>query len=130
MSTIKQNSGFTLVELFILIVIIAILGVIIAGAFGSKDAGAADLTPIPDELRAQSVQFMYSTAGTLTIFNASNTGWENAAAVCNALKPLDSKLRKVYFSQAKGTNPETELVWNEDHTELSNLDGLNEAVCN
>lgn len=129
MSTLKRITGYTLTELIITIAIIGILGALVLGAF-SKDAGAATPTPISDALREQSVQFMYSTAGTLTVFNSGETGWDSAKAVCDALKPLDSNLQKVYFSQANTTTAETELVWNDAHTELTNLDGLNEAICN
>lgn len=129
MSTLKRITGYTLTELIITIAIIGILGALVLGAF-TKDAGAATPSPIPDELREQSVQFMYSTAGTLTIFNTGKTDWDSAQAICDALKPLDSNLQKVYFSQANSTTAESELVWNADHTELTNLDGLNEAICN
>lgn len=130
MSTIKQNSGFTLIEIMI---IIAIIGIILAIAFGgaSKKAGAAG-TPIPDELRSLSVDFMYSTDGYLTIFKPASTGWDSAEVVCNALKPLDPNLKKVTLAlpPVSETTTETELLWNTDHTKLSNLDGRYEAVCN
>jgi len=128
--SIKRNTGFTLVELFILIAIIGILAVIIAGAFTSKDAGAATTTPIPTFLRNQSAQFIYSSAGTLTIFNVGKATWTNADDVCAELKPFDSNLKSVTLLPAKTANDGTELVWNTEHTELTTLDGRNEAVCN
>lgn len=129
MSTTKRIAGYTLTELVITVAIIGILGALVFGAF-SKEAGATTPSPIPDKLREQSVQFMYSSTGTLTVFNTGGNDWDSAQSICNALKPLDNNLRKVYFSQAKSTTTETELVWNDDHTELTNLDGLTEAICN
>ncbi len=128
--SIKRNTGFTLVELFILIVIIAILGVIIAGLFSSKDAGASTTTPIPTFLRNQSAQFVYSNQGSLTIFNAGEATWRTAADVCAELKPFDANLKSVTLLPANITNAETELVWNHAHTELTNINGKSEAVCN
>jgi Tfp pilus assembly major pilin PilA len=128
--SIKRNTGFTLVELFILIAIIGILAILIAGAFTSKDAGAATTTPIPTFLRNQSAQFVYSSRGSLTIFNAGEATWSTAADVCAELKPFDANLKSVTLLPANITNAETELVWNHAHTELTNINGQSEAVCN
>lgn len=129
MSTTKRKIGFTLVELMIVIAIIAILALIIAGAF-SKDAGAATTTPIPTFLRNQSAQFMYSTGGSLTIFNVGKATWVTASEVCAELKPFDANLKHVTLLPAERTNEATELVWNKGHTELVTLNGQSEADCN
>ena len=130
MSTIKQNSGYTLTELMISIAIIGILGVIIFGTFAPNKAGAATTTPIPTFLRNQSAQFVYSNQGSLTIFNAGEATWRTAADVCAELKPFDANLKSVTLLPANITNAETELVWNHAHTELTNINGHSEAVCN
>lgn len=123
-------TGFTLVELMILIAIIAIIGLIIAGGIAPKKAGAATTTPIPTFLQNQSAQFVYSSKGSLTIFNVGEATWGTAADVCAELKPFDANLKSVTLLPANTTNAETELVWNHAHTELTNIDGNSEAVCN
>jgi prepilin-type N-terminal cleavage/methylation domain-containing protein len=130
MSIIKHNTGYTLTELMITIAIIGILGVLIAGAFTTKKAGAATPSPIPTFLRNQSVQFIYSSGGNLTIFNVGKATWTNADEVCAELESFDANLKSVTLLPAKTTNEGTELVWNKDHTELTTLDGRNEADCN
>jgi len=124
-----KHNGYTLSELAIVIVVIVVIALVI-NAFTTNDAGAATTTPIPTELRYHSVQFMYSTTGNLTIFNTGNHTWKSAEAVCEELKPLDANLKHVTLSLAQETGTETELVWNSNHTRLSNLSGLNEADCN
>ncbi len=125
-----KNTGYTLTELMITIAVIGILGVLIFGAFTTKEAGAATSTPIPDFLRNQSAQFTYSSRGSLTIFNVGNATWTTAADVCAELKPFDANLKSVTLLSANTTNAETELVWNDGHTKLTNLDGRNDADCN
>jgi prepilin-type N-terminal cleavage/methylation domain-containing protein len=125
-----KNNGYTLTELAVVIVIIGILGVIIFGTFAPTKAGASTTTPIPTFLRNQSAQFVYSSTGTLTIFNMGEATWRSAADVCAELKPFDTNLKSVTLLPANITNAETELVWNHAHTELTNLNGKSEADCN
>ena len=121
-------NGFTLLELVIVLIIIAVLGLIF---FGSDDATGAvrGERPIPAYLREHNAGFIYNDAGYVTILRTGSLEWTTPQEACDALKELDSSLKRVTLSTAAATNAETELVWNDDHTELSNLDGQTEADC-
>ena len=126
-----KAKGFTLIELILVLAIIAIL---LAIFFGGDDANAAHKPQtVPEYLNSMDVHFMHSRRGdssSLTIFDNGNAKWETAAEACDVLKNLDSSLSRVTLSTASDTNAESELVWNADHTELSNLTGRDEATCN
>jgi prepilin-type N-terminal cleavage/methylation domain-containing protein len=95
MNPIKRNAGFTLVELVIVLAIIAILGLIIAGGLAPKKAGAATPSSIPQYLRGFNADFVYSDAGTLTLFNGGNGLWRTSAEACAELKQLNAGLKSV-----------------------------------
>jgi Tfp pilus assembly protein PilE len=132
----KHTKAFTLLELVILLVVIAILGVIIAGAF-SKDAGAAELTAkeqmvstatviptIPTYLNKGSAQYFYTDGGTLHLFKTGTYSWRSATDVCSELKRLDSGLKHVTL---KITLADSIKI---PKTKLPPISRLSEAVCN
>jgi len=123
-----KTNGYTLTELLITIVVIAILGILIGGAF-SDEAGANEERAIPAYLNEHGAGFIYSDGYVIILRNGS-LEWSTPQEACRVLKGLDSSVKHVTLTTASGTTSETELVWNNDHTELSNLNGRNGADCN
>jgi len=126
----RKSNGFTLIELLIVIVIIAILAVVAWDS--TREAGAVEHSPLSQWLEDNSVQFLYSSSGTLTIFNKGSATWESASAACTELRRLDSNLDRVVLTlgkEAGGADGTAELGWNRDHTRLTNREDLSEASC-
>jgi len=124
----KLHKGFTLIELFIVLILIAIIGVVASCV--PKKAGAADLIvgpvipTIPVYLNSGLAQYIYSDAGNLTIFDAGNIPWQTAKDACTDLKRLDTGLKHVTMIVTLADSIKI------PKTKLPPISGLSEAVCN